>query len=114
VEVVGWDSGEAVATDPRKWGGGKRGHGRVVEATRRGVGACGGGDIAATVATRGVHGGRALRRCGAMGASRAGGGGGGMAAPGTDTAFLISSRDINRWSKGCTKFRPHHHLFKVR
>jgi hypothetical protein len=67
VEVVGWDSGEAVATDPRKWGGGKRGHGRVVEATRRGVGACSGGDIAATVATRGVHGGRALRRCGAMG-----------------------------------------------
>jgi hypothetical protein len=34
-----------------------------------------------------------LRRCGAVGPSRAVGGGGGMAAPGAHTAFLISSRD---------------------
>lgn len=51
--MAGWDSGEAVATDPREWGGGERGHGWVVEATRRGVGACDGGDIAAITATRG-------------------------------------------------------------
>jgi hypothetical protein len=36
----------------------------------------------------------AFHRCGAVGASRAGGGGGGMAAPGAHTPFLISSRDF--------------------
>jgi hypothetical protein len=78
--VAGWDSGEAVVTDPREWGGGERGHGWVVEATRRGVGACGSGDIAAITATRGARW-ASFASVWGRGGMRAGGGGGGMAAP---------------------------------